>query len=404
MSKAFRDLIIVGGTTASRLIGTLVLYGVFAREFGAAIFGKFAFWYSIGIFIGAISDYGFGQQILVQLSNHNRANQTPVANNLCAAKLFMVAMGFIPTLSIAHLTTDTYYEATWISSIIIASVAATMIEFFGVMLRAQQLYAKESLRSFHASFTASLISAGIAIIYHDLLYACCALLAIRLIALIFQYNECKLIVGVRLSTSLHSNLREVLGTMKRGISFASDSIFGQVLANTDIFIAKHYFSEVDSGIYMAANRLLIAGISGIPVLSNTFIPKMVIDTRTLPRLLIFSALGIAIIASAIFTLTPHLFATFIFGPEFSRLGDILPLIGAIISLRYLTSIDGMILSAKCRQNHRAIVTLFLITALIFTSYLITRFITLTPQLLLYVIAILWIIAAITYRAITANVK
>lgn len=400
-NRSLKNLLAVGGATGSRLVGTLVLYGLLARMLGPAKFGEFTFWYTIGIVLGALSDYGFGQQILIRLAADTPERIKTEGERILVAKYLLVAILF--TLAIAAAVIEAYgtVDMVWIIIVLLACACATLIEFFGVMLRARAQYQNEALRSFFATFVASVGAAVAGYLTDNLILTCSVMLAIRIAVLYFQYNAAKEAVNFEISSSSLRDISGSLNTLRGGLKFAADGGAMQLLTNIDVVIARYLLSSESAGIYMSGSRLVQAALAGVPVLSNVFIPTLVANRKNgnnlTPTLLSWVIFLVSTVAFLLFTLGSQTLPVLLFGPGFSSLSDILPILGIVVAARYLLSIDGFVLSIKERQLARAAVQLTLAFLAIGCAATFEVFSTFTEVQLASIIALVGVIQLGLYR-------
>ena len=407
-SHSLRNLLAVGAATGSRLVGTLVLYGLLARMLGPAKFGEFTFWYTIGIVLGALSDYGFGQQILIRLASDTPERIKAEAERILIAKFFLVFIFFFAAILGAIFEEFGTINMVWIIILLLACACATLIEFFGVMLRARAQYQNEALRSFFATFAASVGAAVIGYLSNNLFVACLVMLAVRLGVLYFQYHAAKLAVNFEWRLSSLFEITVPLKTLRSGLKFAADGGAVQLLTNMDVVIAKFLLSSESAGIYMAGNRLVQASLAGVPVLSNVFIPSLVAANKNGDtggrKFLTWVILSISILTFVTFLFGANLIPTLLFGPGFLSLSNILPLLGVVVAFRYLSSIDGFKLSVKEQQGLRAITHFSLSVLTIVLTAIFWFFGSLSPFQLALVVSLVGAAQLVVYRILILRLR
>ena len=363
-NRSLQNLFAVGGATGARLVGVLLLYAFLARMLGPAKFGEFTYWYTIGIVLGALSDYGFGQQILIRLSADTPERIKEEGERLVVAKLILVFLLYLIAFVFAIYDSIGGDNLFWIIPLLLACASATLIEFFGVMLRARAQYQNEALRSFFATFVASVGAAIVGYVFESLIVVCSVMLLVRLIVLYFQYAAAKEAVNFDNIFGLLFCISKPLSTLRNGFKYAADAGAGQLLSNIDVLMAKYFLSSESAGIYMAGNRLAQAALSGIPVLSNVFIPSLVArhksGVRQNPLLLRGVVVFVSISSLLLFFFGADTLPIILFGPEFSALSNILPALGLVVALRYLLALDAFFLAINERQVERALVQIVMV--------------------------------------------
>jgi len=408
LSRSFWNLLAVGGTTASRLIGVLILYALLARMLGPAGFGEFTYWYTVGIVLGALSDYGFGQQILIRLSADSPEKIKQEGERLIVAKLILVMFFFLAALVFAIYQATEPESLYWIVSLMFSCACATLIEFFGVMLRARAQYENEALRSFLATFVASVGAAIVGYFFESLVVVCLVMFFVRLIVLFFQYAAAKNAVKFDGVFGLMFSIQEPLETLRNGFKYGADAGAGQLLSNIDVLLAKYLLTSESAGIYMAGNRLVQAALSGIPVLSNVFIPSLVVRRKngireTIPLLrmvVLFVSLSLVVV---LYFGAPYIPGV-LFGPRFLALSDFLPIFGVAISLRYLLTLDAFYLAINDRQIDRAIVQLIMVVISIICAAYFYHAGGFSGIILAYIMAFVGLIQLAVYRLLVFLIK
>ncbi|WP_153132488.1 oligosaccharide flippase family protein [Dechloromonas hortensis] len=364
LSRSFWNLLAVGGTTASRLIGVLILYSLLARMLGPAGFGEFTYWYTIGILLAALSDYGFAQQILIRLVSDSSENIKTEGERLIAAKSILVGILFILAIVFSLFNSSDHKSLYWIIPLLIACAFATLIDFFGVMLRARGSYQNEALRSFFATFVASVGSATAGYFTNSLIVVCLVMLVVRMLVLYYQFLAAKYAVGFESKIAIFFDIRRAAKTLRSGFKFAVDGGAVQLLTNIDVLIAKYVLGSDAAGVYMAGSRLVQAALSGLPVLSNVFIPTLVAQKKTgivkTPKLMLVAIAAVSMASPLIFWLGADVIPVLLFGNDFSTLANIMPIIGLIVALRYLSSIDGFKLIVFEKQKSRTFIHIALV--------------------------------------------
>lgn len=407
-NRSLRNLLAVGGATGSRLVGVLLLYALLARMLGPAKFGEFTYWYTIGIVLGALSDYGFGQQILIRLSVDTPERIKEEGERLVVAKLILVFLFYLIAFVFAIYDSIGSDNLLWIIPLLLACACATLIEFFGVMLRARAKYQNEALRSFFATFVASIVAAIVGYVFESLVVVCSVMLLVRLFVLYFQYIAAKEAVNIGNVFGLLFCISKPLSTLRNGFKYAADAGAGQLLSNIDVLMAKYLLNSDSAGIYMAGNRLAQAALSGIPVLSNVFIPLLVArhksGVRENPLLLRGVVIFVSLSSLLVFSFGADTLPGILFGPEFADLSRILPALGLVVALRYLLALDAFFLAIKERQVDRAMVQVVMVALSLGCAAIFFRFKYFSGIELAYVMAFVGAVQFSVYKLMVFRSK
>lgn len=408
MAVTAKNIIVLGSATLSRLLGTLLLYALIARAFGPQDFGEFAFWYSIGIVCGALSDYGFAQQLLINLASKDEADAKNQAEDIVFGKFALVASFYsILVVALVVVTTD-FYHFVWVSALLASTAAATLIEFFGVMLRARGKYEAESIRTFISTFGANSIAAVCGYFSENMLLVCFAMFGVRIVVCVFQYKAARECVKFNFSIFNIFDARRLLKVLRNGFLFAIDGAAVQLISNVDLLMAKLVLTPGAIGLYLAGTRLVQAALAGIPVLANIFVPQMVSAKENgidkVPRLLIYLVLIVAAGAFGICYLFSEAVPRVMFGPEFNDMKDFMPLIGLIVAVRYVGSIDGFLLSVNYKQKARAVIHLTLLSMFLLGAVVYFYNFSVEPKALASFTLLLWVLVLLVFRVVALNSK
>ena len=138
-------LSVVAASTLSRLLGTLLLFALVARAVGPADFGVFAYWYAIGILAAAVSDYGFGQQVLRDLAGAGLPAARARAIGLLVAKGWVSCMVSSVAFIFALVSASGPQESATALLLISAAMIGSVFDYLSMVLRSRAELRTESL-------------------------------------------------------------------------------------------------------------------------------------------------------------------------------------------------------------------------------------------------------------------
>jgi O-antigen/teichoic acid export membrane protein len=357
LMSVYNKIAIVGASTGGRLVGTLVMYSLLARAFGPAQFGEFGYWYSIGIMLAALSDYGFGQQILTTFSAADNTKIRSDAVRLLQGKMLLVMLLYLAGITFAVIDADAA-DFIWILLLLGACAASTFFDFFGWMLKARGAFSADSKRTLILALFGNTTAGFVGLITKDLILACSSLFLIRLVMLVSQYRVAARLTEIHWRDALATRFTGVLDTLKGGRTFAADSAAVQGFSNIDIILVKNILDDHAAGIYLAGSRLVQAALAGIPVLASVFIPQMVRAFKgnkfySVPRSLVALCVIAGVGAAVVFVVGKDSLPEIMFGAEFRELDALMVVFGMAVAVRYLAAVPGTVLSVNRLQIARA---------------------------------------------------
>lgn len=357
--KLIINLMIVAVSTAARLFGTVALFALLARAVGPADFGRFSYWYAVAVVVGAITDYGFSQQVLKDISAASVESAQHQLAELSRAKAWLALVCSSLVLAYVFAATENLNEVGLAVLLVGGGVGASYFDFFGLVLRARKAYRAESFASLCNSVGGSLLAGVAAYFSHSAIVAALVLLVVRLFSVValmrFLRRE------VLAACSHAGNSQSPIATLIAGRYFAFDNVATQMFGSLDALVVKHLLDPTMTGIYLAGTRLVQASLAGIPVIASVFLPAIVraesksASLRMKGALLAFAALAGAVVAS-MFLIGRNWLPTILFGGNFSALSELLPYFGAFVLFRYMAAAPGISLTANGRQLARAVVT------------------------------------------------
>lgn len=354
------NLFFVTVSTGVRLGSMLGMYAMLSRALGPSEFGNFIYWYSIGVIASAVSDYGFGQQVLTRLPLADAEKLPQEASRLAQAKLALVTVIFLGVLAYAAGTTRASTDILWIVPLVLGSASSSLFDFFAGMMRARGMYAGEMRWSLFASIGGNLGAGIAAILGGNLVIIASIFLILRMGALLGQYLTWARPSGIVMQSFKFRRVVDVVSTMRGGTAFALDNLSTQLFASVDIIVARYLLSAHDAGLYLAGNRLFQAAMVGVPIIAAVFTPRMVNDqvnvkesTKTYRNLLALTGIA-GVVLLLIFIQGREVIVSILYGSQFSALPDLLPLFGIAVLVQFSAAAPGVRLSVMLQQRKRVL--------------------------------------------------
>jgi len=352
-------LVIVGFSTAARLLGTLALFALLARATGPEAFGIFSYWYAFGVLVGTVTDYGFAQQLLRNVAADSAIGAANEVKQLGRAKFWLVAGCTVVAIVIAISTSASRSEYAISTMLIFSGVFGSFYEFYATVLRARQSYRLESKLSMANSLGGSVLAGALGYLTQSIVIAAVMLLLSKLISAMVAYRTVFREVLPAISDASFPK-EGVFAILKRGFPYAFDNVATQMFGNLDAISAKHLLGGGSAGVYLSGTRLVQAALSGLPVIASVFLPSLVSGEaekvgRT-QRLMYLLAIGVGALVFSAFYLLKDVLPSFLFGTAFSTLGLLMPWFGVFIFIRYCAAAPGIALTARGAQKLRSVIT------------------------------------------------
>lgn len=333
-------LVLAASSTAGRLLGTMGMFALVARGIGPGEFADFLYYYTIGVLVGTLSDYGFATQVLKECSGGTPAEAQPVAKGLFAAKCLATVLAI--SAAFAYVAVTTPAEAWPGAALIVAAGgAASLIDFSANLLKARLLFVRELLLTGFNSVVCNLAVGLCAFLTHQAVLAAVLLLLGRVICVGLALLVIRKSAFIHLSVWMKGQWTILATQLRRGVGYAVDSISIQGFVALDTFVAKHMFAKVDAGIYISGTRLTQAALAGHGVVTSVFMPSMGSGNwytkQNLKKLAALSCITMGIGTSIwlMFYLMDSLLPTLLFGEQFATLAELMPYMGSYVFFRYI---------------------------------------------------------------------
>lgn len=361
MKRDLANISLAGACVAGRLLGTLAMYALLARALGPETFGEFAYWYTVGIILSAVSDYGFGNQLLSSLPVLDRSSARDELIRLAQGKAFLVLLVFVVGAGFALLTTNAVgptatINHAWVYIVLLSGAASTQTDFFGWALKAKARFRLDTTHTMVGTALGNVMGGLVGYLTSSLALAATTMLVFRLTGLAFQFRAVSGLFDIYLSDFCRADWRSLIKILTGGRSFALDGIAVQMATNFDVLIARNFLDSHASGVYLAGSRLVQAALAGVPVLASVFIPQIAghpEDRRAhLPKLFLATVLVIVVLIVSIFYSARNYLPLLIFGADFRELSLLLVPMGLSVAIRYVGSLPGTALIAMKEQRKR----------------------------------------------------
>jgi O-antigen/teichoic acid export membrane protein len=342
-------------STGVRLLSSLALFVVLAHVWGPATFGVFTYPYALAAILVRIVDYGFTLQIARDVGRSPERTHEIVGRAI-GAKLVLLAPTLVACAVVAmHLPQGAPYFHLLVLLVLDALVGSFAL-FLNIPLRAHGRFDREAsistvanLLFFVATVGAAMAGAGPIAVATIFLLARCAFLVLALRGYVH-------LVGGRPRVILaRASLKE---TLSKGFPYAVHMVVGTLFLQVDTLVIQQVMGASAVGLYQGGMRLLFGALLVGDALHNVFftsLARVAHDPRALGRLATqmtrhFVALGV--VGFGVLLGGGQMIVSLLFSGKFATLGELVPLFGLLVLVRYSGLAYGAVLTLAERQAVR----------------------------------------------------
>lgn len=350
-----KNLSFMSISTLARLCSGFILFIFLARVWGADSFGTFMYPYILTTLATIVIDYGFGLQLVRDISR-SRNETIYLVSKAFLAKLLLTFVVFgISWLVILFVQTDfTFTCLYWV--LLISSALNSFGLFFSLPLRAHDCFHVEARTALIANFTLVILASLIAALGGGPLPVAVGFVIARIVFALVATQAFVRKFG-RLSWQ-NIRLTEMLEVLRSGFPFGVHLALSALYFQADTLVIQHFLGRSEVGVYQAGMRLLMGGLVLTEVLSNVFLPAMARQandtvelaklTQKLTQYLLFlGGCGYVVLAAG----SPWI-VSLLYGSQYAELVPLLPLFAVILWLRYGGAGWGLVLTVANKQSTR----------------------------------------------------
>lgn len=353
MIKHFAAL---GLTTFIRLLTGFVLFVLIAREWGAAAFGEFMYFFSLAALFVQLCEYGFSQQILRDIGKEPTSASERMGE-FFAAKIWLTGLTLVCTSVYVAVAGLSMQQMFMLLLLLIAAALMSYSDFMMACFRATGRYGRETVITGFGNtvyFVLALVALyfGTGGIWVAAAFALGRLL--HLLVTLFEYNR-------SMSRWQQPDFRfsAVFQTIKSGAVYGLNIAVGMLFINLDTIFISHTLGFGATGTYQAAARFYQGAAMLPPIFAGVFLPKIAAaigDNTKLNQLvakLNWSMLAVAILVSTFFLSGPYFYGWIYPDPSLAAVGHLLPWFGVLIIVSFYASAQGIIVTAYAGHSLRA---------------------------------------------------
>jgi O-antigen/teichoic acid export membrane protein len=355
-----RDSFLSMISTGVRLLSSLALFVVLAHVWGPATFGVFTYPYALAAILVRIVDYGFTLQIARDVGRSPERTHEIVGRAIGARMVLLVPALLVSGIVAMHLPKGPSYTILF-ALLLLDALVGSFALFLNIPLRAHGRFDREAsistaanLLFFVATIGAALAGAGpvpVAVIF---VLARCAFLGLAVRGYVH-------VAGGR--PRLILEWESLKGTLSGGFPYAVHMVVGTLFLQVDTLVIQQVMGASAVGLYQGGMRLLFGALLVGDALHNVFftsLARAAHDPRELGRLATqmtrhFEALGV--IGFAILLGGGRMLVNLLFAEQFASLGDLVPLFGLLVLVRYSGLAYGAVLTLAERQGVRMLAAL-----------------------------------------------
>lgn len=348
----------MGMSTFVRLLTGVVVFIILARLWGPTAFGTFMFWFTSTMLMALVVDFGFGQYVL------REAGRAPERCRQLTGEVLLAKLALALPVGLLAVAIAVYFEFRSGTGLLVLLLAGSAITFsFSELLmaplRAVGAFHEETKIIVVANITHFGVVAGLGWLGFGLAAVAGGFLASRLFHLAVAWQRFTRVIGR--PTFPAGSDRSVRRTLRAGAPYGADAGLTNLYSNVDTLIVNAYLGPAAVGIYQAGMRLMQGANTFAPVLSNVYLAPIAREGPqgpAFPRLarsLFLSMLLAGAFAAAFFVFGAEVLVDVLYGEAYRNLAPLMPLIGALLLLRYVTASSGVLLTAVGLQSARVYV-------------------------------------------------
>lgn len=344
-------------STGVRLLASLVLFVVLAHAWGPAVFGVFMYPYAVAAVLVRIADYGFTLQVARDVGRSpERAHE--IVGRALGAKLVLLVPTLATSAVVAARLPEGHAYLPLLALLVADALVGSFALFLNIPLRALGRFDREAtvattanLAYFGATIAAVAAGAG------PVAVAAVFLLS-RLAFLALAWRGYAQVTGGRPRVIL--DRASLAGTLRTGFPFAVHTIVGTLNLQSDTLMIQHFMGAPAVGLYQAGMRILFGALLVGDALHNVFfasLARAAHDPRELGRQatrMTRHLVALGVLCFACLLGGGRLLVALLFARQFAALGDLVPLFGLLVLVRYSGLAYGAVLTLAERQGVRVL--------------------------------------------------
>ncbi len=344
----------MSATILLRLAVSFVTFTLLARSLGPSEFGIYASALAYAALIGLVSDFGLPLKVLRDVG----ADREHAASILAEALWIKGAIALV-LLAIAMVVAHHAFRGLQVFAVILLLVGTaigTVGDLIMATFRGLGQFHRETRIVTWTSFVQAGFIAFVCLMNFGMVYAAAAYCIARLLYCAVAVMSVTSQVG---QLPLSANFRSLIARAKASVTFAVDSVLGNLSTQLDVILVAHILGATVAGIYQAGGRpLQIAlGLSGVPL--NVHLPKlsgMIASgdpkAGQFMRRMVIEWAAIGAIGAISFVVIGPIYVRLLLGSAYTSLNALWPGFAALVFVRYLVGPFGVILMVRNEMKFR----------------------------------------------------
>lgn len=352
-----KNFLLMSTNLISKLLTNTVIFLFLARLLDTSEYGKLMYYYTISTLISIFVDYGFNLFTVKEMAKKIDLWRDTFNKSL-EAKLtvsILVSLFTIILMIFKIIPSDFSFLMFYLTGIV-----TSYINYYALPYRIFNKYKEETLFSICSNiflFIAVLIAV---FLYQNIISISVAFLTARLISFIVL----KIAINIKFQNKVKVkyNFINSLSILKSNFSYGMHLIIGTLYFQLDTILLKNLTNYENVAYYQSAMRIVMAGLIFTEVISNIYLPilsqqdsklKLMEISRKVKNYL--SMLGLLI--TIILIVFSEFIIKFLYGENYQLSVPILCVLSLMLLFRYLSTIDGILLTILDKQTVRMILAI-----------------------------------------------
>ncbi|WP_395168133.1 oligosaccharide flippase family protein [Piscirickettsia salmonis] len=341
-----------------KLASTAVIFFILARVWGVEAFGQFTYCFAMIAIVQVILDYGFNLQVVKDISEDKKKAIDIIQKSLTVKHIITFTVYIFSWLMLVFYNKNSSFNVLYLL-LLISVTLNSYANYFLYPSQAEEKFKIVSLvmLAYNISFV---VIIGLALLfgYRTLTDIAAVFALARLVPfLICVFLIKKYYPAVQLLTLRTKGSWQYF---KKSLSYGILVFFGMAYFQMDTLFINHFLGARQVGLYQAGVRILVASAFIVDVFNSVYLPKTISLKNNINKLIeyqsktthYFSLISLA--AVSICVLFPSFITMLLYGKAYIELANYLPLFSLLITLRYIGSSYGLLVTVFDAQRLRCL--------------------------------------------------
>lgn len=355
----------------SKLLINVLIFAVIARFISITDFGKLMYFYTLANIISMIVDYGFNLYTVKEMAKNRDSWQRIFKESLNSKVLLtLICIGLLVPIVIIF-----QQDIFLIIIFFLVGVFNSYINYFLLPFRIIDNYKFETSFSVFSNLALFLLVVICAVTSKNLILISLAFLISRFLVFFIEILIIKR--KLRISFSKQISFRDSFQLLKRNMPYGLHLIVGTIYFQIDTIVLKYFSDFTNIAIYQSSFRIVMAGLVFTEVISNILLPKVstlksndLINSYTKKANIVLLVFGLVI--GLFLFVSSDIIIKLMYGEHYGDSVIILKVLCFMLVFRYMTTIDGVILTVLDKQSIRTIIAFIAIIINLILSIVFVR--------------------------------